>query len=63
MHTYKDLQKKNLTLCGAEFEELQGQVLVMHKALYDTRSGGAYWHDKHFYIQHQMGFKPSKTYA
>ena len=26
---------------GPEFEELQGQVLVMHKALYCTRSGGA----------------------
>ena len=44
-----------------EFEELQGHVLVMHKALYATRSGGACWHDKHFDIHHQMGFKPSKA--
>ena len=28
---------------GREFEELQGHVLVMHKALYGTRSGGACW--------------------
>ena len=31
---------------GPEFEEQQGHVLVMHKALYGTRSGGAWWHDK-----------------
>ena len=43
---------------GAEFEELQGHVLVMHKALYGTRSGGACWHDKLFDILHQIGFKP-----
>ena len=29
---------------GPEFEELQGHVLVMYKALYGTRSGGACWH-------------------
>ena len=58
IHTYKHLQKKNSTL---EFEELQGHVLVMHKALYGTRSGGACWHDKLFDILHQIGFKPSKV--
>ena len=26
---------------GPEFEELQGHVLVMYKALYGTKSGGA----------------------
>ena len=46
---------------GPEFEELQGHVLVMHKALYGTRSGGACWHDKFFDILHDMGFKPSKA--
>ena len=46
---------------GSEFEELQEHVLVMHKALYGTRSGGACWHDKCFDILHQMGFKPSKA--
>ena len=29
---------------GPEFEELQGHVLVMHKALYGTRSVGACLH-------------------
>ena len=46
---------------GPEFKELQGHVLVMYKALYGTRSGGACWHDKFFDILHNMGFKPSKA--
>ena len=40
------LTKENLYIvAGPEFEELQGHVLVMHKALYGTRSGGAFWND------------------
>ena len=46
---------------GPEFETLQGHVLVMYKALYGTRSGGACWHDNFFDILHDMGFKPSKA--
>ena len=46
---------------GPEFEELQGHVLVMYKALYGTRLGGACWHDNFFDILHDMGFKPSKA--
>ena len=46
---------------GPQFEELRGHVLVIHKALYGTRSGGACWHDKLFDFLHQMGFKPSKA--
>ena len=48
-------------MAGHEFEELQGHVLVMHKALYVTRSGGACWNDKNFDILQQMDFKPSKA--
>ena len=44
---------------GPEFEELQTHALVMYKALYGTRSGGACWHDKFFDILHHMGFKTS----
>ena len=56
------LNKENLYIVGGpEFEELQGYVLAMHKALYGTRSGGACWHDKQFDILHQIGFKPSKA--
>ena len=46
---------------GPEFEELQGHVLVMYKALYGTRSGGACWHDKLFDILHHMGFQTSEV--
>ena len=54
--------KENLYIVGGpEFEELQGYVLAMHKALYGTRSGGACCHDKQFEILHQNGFKPSKA--
>ena len=56
------LTKEKLNIVGGpEFEELQGHVLVMHEALYGTRSGGACWHDKHFDILLQMGLKPSKA--
>ena len=37
-------------VAGPEFEELQEHVLVMHKALYGTRPGGACWDDKLFNI-------------
>ena len=46
---------------GPEFEELHGHVLVMYKALYGTRLGGACWHDKFFCIIHHLGFKPSRA--
>ena len=56
------LKREKLYIVGGpEFEELQGHVLVMYKALYGTRSGGACWHDKFFDILHDMGFKPSKA--
>ena len=56
------LTKEKLYIVGGpEFEELQGHVLVWHKALYGTRSGGACYHDKLFDILHQIGFKPSKA--
>ena len=55
------LHEKVYVVGSPEFEELQGHGLVMLKALYGTRCGGACWHDKHFDIHHQMGFKSSKA--
>ena len=52
------------TLCiiaGPEFKELQGHLLIMIKALYRTRSGGARWHDRLFDILQELKFKPSKA--
>ena len=34
-------KEKLYIVTGPEFEELQGHVLVIYKALYGTRSGGA----------------------
>ena len=48
-------------VAGPEFEELQGHVLVVYKALYGTRSGSSCWHDKLFDILQRMDFKPSKA--
>ena len=53
--------EKLYIVASPEFEGLQGHVLVMHKALYGTRSGAACWHDKLFDILHQIDFKPSKA--
>ena len=62
-NTYlQELTKEILYIVGGtEFEELQGHVLVMHKALYGTRSGGTCCHDKFFDILHQTRCKPSKA--
>ena len=54
-------KEKLYIVAGPEFEELQGHVLVMHKALYGTRSGGTCWHDKLFDFLQQMDFTPSKA--
>ena len=61
-HAYvQALTKENLYIvAGPEFEEFQGQVLVMYKALYGTRSGGACWHDKLFDVLQQLDCQPSK---
>ena len=32
--------KENFILAGSEFEELQGHILVIHKALYGLKSSG-----------------------
>ena len=56
------LTREKLNIVGGpEFEELQGHVLAMYKALYSTRSGGACWHDKFLDILHHMGFKTSEV--
>ena len=54
-------KEKLYIVAGPEFEELQGDVLVMYKALYGTRSGGTCWDDKLFDILQHTDFKPSKA--
>ena len=56
------LTKENLyIIAGPEFGELQGHMLIIYKALYGTRTGGACWHDKLFDTLQHMGCQPSKA--
>ena len=48
LEAYTD--EKLCIITGPEFKELQGHLLIMIKALYGTRSGGARWHDRLFDI-------------
>ena len=51
------LMKKLSIIAGPEFKELQGHLLIMIKALYGTRSGGARWHDRLFDILQELKFQ------
>ena len=53
--------EKLCIIAGPEFKELQGHLLIIVKALYGTRSGGARWHDRLFDILQELDFKPSKA--
>ena len=59
LEAYTD--EKLCIMAGPEFKELQGHLLIMVKALYGTRSGGARWHDRLFDILQELMFKPSKA--
>ena len=59
LEAYTD--EKLCIIAGPEFKELQGHLLIMVKALYGTRSGGARWHDRLFDILQELKSKPSKA--
>ena len=59
LEAYTD--EKLCIMAGPEFKELQGHLLIMVKALYGTRSGGARWHDRLFDILQELKLKPSKA--
>ena len=59
LEAYTD--EKLCIIAGPEFKELQGHLLIMIKALYGTRSGGARWHDRLFDILQELKFKPSRA--
>ena len=59
LEVYTD--EKLCIITGPEFKELQGHLLIMIKALYRTRSGGARWHDRLFDTLQELKFKPSKA--
>ena len=59
LEVYTD--EKLCTIAGPEFKELQGHPLIMIKALYETHSGGARWHDRLFDTLQELKFKSSKA--
>jgi Reverse transcriptase (RNA-dependent DNA polymerase) len=48
-------------IAGPEFEELEGHILVIVKALYGLRSSGARWHERLADCLRGMGFFPCKA--
>ena len=46
---------------GPEFEELEGHILVLHKALYGLKRSGLRWSQKIHDIMLDMGFSPSQA--
>ena len=46
---------------GAEFEELEGFILIFNKALYSLESSGKRWAERFYDIIMDMGFTPSKA--
>jgi hypothetical protein len=57
------LQAKNkervYTIAGPEFGELQGQKIIIVRALYGLKSSRAAWHDHFAANLHDMNFQPS----
>ena len=54
-------KEKLYVVAGPEFEELEGHILVIHKALYELKSSGLRWSQKIHDIMLDMGFSPSKA--
>jgi hypothetical protein len=48
-------------IAGPEFGELEGHILLIHKALYGLRSSGARWHDTFADCMRELQFSPCKA--
>ena len=55
------IKEKLYIVAGPEFEELEGHILVIYKALYGLKSSGLRWSQKIHDIMLDMGFSPSKA--
>ena len=53
--------EKVYIVAGPEFGELEGHILVIHKALYGLRSSGARWHDKFADCLRDLNFQQCKA--
>ena len=54
-------KEKLYIVAGPEFEELEGHILVIYKALYGLKSSGLRWLQKLHEIMIDMGFSSSKA--
>ena len=54
-------KEKLYVVTGPEFEELEGRILVIYKALYGLKSSGLRWSQKIHDIMLDTGFSPSKA--
>ena len=54
-------KEKLYIVAGPEFEELQGHILVIHKALYGLKSSGLRWSQTIHDIMLQLNFIPCKA--
>src|SRR5210317_1377256 len=60
-HIQAETIEKVYTIAGPEFGPLQGQVLVITKALYGLKTSGAMWHQKLSENLRDMGFRPCQA--
>ncbi len=54
-------QEKLFVIAGPEFGELQGHVLIIHRALYGLRTSGVRWHERLATCLQKEGFFPCKA--
>ena len=54
-------KEKLFIIGGAEFEELEGFILIFNKALYGLKSSGKRWAERFYDIIMDMEFMPSKA--
>ena len=54
-------KEKLYLVAGPEFEELQGHILVIHKALYGLKSSGLRWSQRIHDIRLELNFTPCKA--
>ena len=62
-NAYLEAKTKEMlyVVAGSEFEELEGHILVVYKALYGLKCSGLRWSQKIHGIMLDMGFSPCKT--
>ena len=54
-------KEKLYILAGPGFEELQGHILLIHKALHGLKSSGLRWSQRIHDIMLQLNFRPFKA--